>query len=220
MKKATTTRIPKLTKDNILTQYMQDVLEGKAPENIYLFAKGLGIDEHEFYAFFNSFEGIEQHFFGLLFDKTIETVQKSDSYKDYGSREKLLSFYYTFFGNLTQNRSFVLYLLPKGKLENVRKLKGLHHKFTAYFETLDIETMDVKSERLNKLQDRALKETAWLQLLSILKFWIHDSSADFEKTDILIEKSVTAGFELINTRPLKSVLDLGKFILKEMNPVA
>ena len=49
----------------------------------------------------------------------------------------------------------------------------------------------------------------------IMKFWMEDTSPAFEKTDVLIEKSVQAGFEMINTKPLESIIDLGKFLWKE-----
>ena len=42
-----------------------------------------------------------------------------------------------------------------------------------------------------------------------------DTSSSFEKTDIFIEKSVHASFDIINTTPVKSFIDLGKFLLKE-----
>jgi hypothetical protein len=48
-----------------------------------------------------------------------------------------------------------------------------------------------------------------------IKFWLDDSSAAFEKTDLYIEKSVNASFDLLNTIPLESVLDFGKFLVKE-----
>jgi hypothetical protein len=48
-----------------------------------------------------------------------------------------------------------------------------------------------------------------------LKFWLDDTSKSFEKTDIFIEKSINASFDLINISPLKSVVDLGKFLIKE-----
>ena len=48
-----------------------------------------------------------------------------------------------------------------------------------------------------------------------LKFWLDDTSPSFEKTDIYIEKSVKASFELMNTAPLESLIDFGKFIFKE-----
>jgi hypothetical protein len=66
-----------------------------------------------------------------------------------------------------------------------------------------------------KLQNRSLKESAWFQLLVTLKFWLDDTSPSFEKTDIFIEKSVRASFDLIDTTPLKSIIDFGKFLYKE-----
>ncbi|MNE93588.1 hypothetical protein D3C87_1812930 [compost metagenome] len=48
-----------------------------------------------------------------------------------------------------------------------------------------------------------------------LKFWLEDASPAFEKTDIFIEKSVKATFELMNITPIDSLIDFGKFIFKE-----
>ena len=48
-----------------------------------------------------------------------------------------------------------------------------------------------------------------------IKFWMDDDSAGLEKTDIFIEKSINTGFDLINVQPLKSVIDLGKFLFHE-----
>jgi hypothetical protein len=42
-----------------------------------------------------------------------------------------------------------------------------------------------------------------------------DNSAGFENTDIAIEKSVRAIFDVFDTQPLESVLDFGKFLWKE-----
>jgi hypothetical protein len=52
-------------------------------------------------------------------------------------------------------------------------------------------------------------------LLLTLKFWLDDVSPKFEKTDIYIEKSVNLSFELMDTAPIDSLIDLGKFIFKE-----
>jgi len=48
-----------------------------------------------------------------------------------------------------------------------------------------------------------------------MKFWLEDSSPSFEKTDIFIEKSVNTTFDILDIAPLKSVIDLGKFLFKE-----
>ena len=64
-----------------------------------------------------------------------------------------------------------------------------------------------------------LKESAWMQMIMILKFWINDTSPSFEKTDIFIEKSVNTSFDVLNVTPLKSIIDFGKFLFKEKSPV-
>jgi hypothetical protein len=72
-----------------------------------------------------------------------------------------------------------------------------------------------QQEKLQNFQEKTFQETSWIQLLLALKFWIDDSSPAFEKTDIYIEKSVKASFELMNIVPLDSLIDFGKFIFKE-----
>ena len=42
-----------------------------------------------------------------------------------------------------------------------------------------------------------------------------DTSKSFEKTDIVIEKSVNTVVDLLNTKPLESLFDLGKFLWNE-----
>ena len=44
---------------------------------------------------------------------------------------------------------------------------------------------------------------------------MEDSFPGFEKTDILIEKSINTVFEVFNNTPLEQVFDLGKFLFKE-----
>ena len=52
-------------------------------------------------------------------------------------------------------------------------------------------------------------------MVFILKYWKDDGSAGFEKTDMVIEKSVRAVFDVFETTPLESVVDFGKFLWKE-----
>jgi ubiquinone biosynthesis protein COQ9 len=53
--------------------------------------------------------------------------------------------------------------------------------------------------------------------VATLNFWLKDKSDNFEKTDVYIEKSLKAGFELLDFSALKSVFDFGKFIWSENN---
>ena len=197
---------------------MEYVLDyNEEPKSVYKFSKDNNFEESEFYKNFTSFESIKNEIFTAFLENTIELLHKSAEFESYNARNKLLSFYYTFFEILMANRSYVVYALEhqKNKLEVLKSLKGLKTGFSKFIDSLMIEKLDLKEERLEKLQERALNESAWIQLVITMKFWLDDTSPAFEKTDLFIEKSVNTSFDLMNITPLKSVIDLGKFLFKE-----
>ena len=118
---------------------------------------------------------------------------------------------------VTANRSFTVALLKedKNKLKSLSKLTELRKHFKQFFDTLEIEKVDLKQEKLVEFQEKTMSEMAWLQFLFTLKFWIEDTSLSFEKTDIFIEKSVNTSFDLLDITPLKSLIDFGKFMWQE-----
>jgi hypothetical protein len=91
----------------------------------------------------------------------------------------------------------------------------LRKKFLNFIDELDLGITELKNKNLDEVKDRVVNESYWIQMLVTLKFWLDDESKDFEKTDLFIEKSIAASFELTSTTPLKSVIDFGKFIFKE-----
>ncbi|WP_452220903.1 TetR family transcriptional regulator C-terminal domain-containing protein [Lacinutrix salivirga] len=207
-----------ITTNNIISFYMGYVLEhNEQPKSVYAFAKHNNFDEAKFYEHFGSFDAVEKGIFKAFFNNTHNALEASEDYAHFEPRNKLLSFYFTFFENLTANRSYVVYALHKHKnsLKNYAALSELKASFTTYIQELGIELIDAKQEQLEKIQNKGLKETAWLQLLLTMKFWMDDTSASFEKTDIFIEKSVNTSFDVLNVAPLKSIIDFGKFIFKE-----
>ena len=208
----------KLTKQRIIELFMDSMLEhNETPKSVYAFAKMNHFEEAEFYSFFGSFQALESSIFETFFDNTINTLEKSKDYKNYDAQNKLLSFYYTFFGNLTANRSYVVHALEtsNGGLNTLKKLKLLRKKFIKFVDTLELVDFEIKNKRIDDIKDNVVNESYWVQVLVTLKFWLDDDSADFEKTDLFIEKSIAASFELAHTKPLKSVVDFGKFLFKE-----
>lgn len=208
----------KVLKDEIIIHYMDYVLEhGNNPKSVYAFAKANNFEESEFYQHFASFTALEIEIFKTFFSNSINALDKNKEYQIFEARNKLLSFYYTFFENLTANRSYVVYALSKHKtnLKGLKNLSGLKSQFTQYISNLGIQMLDIKQEQFEKIQDSALKESAWIQLLLTIKFWLDDTSVAFEKTDLFIEKSVNTTFDVLDIAPVKSIIDLGKFLFKE-----
>ncbi|GGI57704.1 TetR family transcriptional regulator C-terminal domain-containing protein [Winogradskyella haliclonae] len=207
-----------ISKSDLITFFMDHVLmHDHKPKSVYAFAKAHNFDEAKFYEHYGSFEALEQSIFKTFFDNTHSILNKSEEYQSFDARNKLLSFYFTFFENLTANRSYVVYALGnhKEQMKSLKTLSQLKSSFNNYIEQLGINMLDLKQDRLEKIQNRGLKESTWLQLLITIKFWLDDTSPSFEKTDIFIEKSINTGFDLIDTTPLQSIIDLGKFMIRE-----
>lgn len=206
-----------ITKDNLISWYMEFVLENNHdPKTVFSFAKENNFEEADFYKFYGSFEAIKESIFSEFFNHTIKILAKSEDYPTYDARNKLLSFYFTFFEILTANRSYVVYALKENNdLKSLKYLKQLREDYKVFVSNIGVEKIDLKQEKLEKIQSKTIQESSWLQLIVTMKFWLDDTSPSFEKTDIFIEKSINARFDLIDVKPLKSIIDFGKFILKE-----
>ncbi|MFB9077069.1 TetR family transcriptional regulator C-terminal domain-containing protein [Flavobacterium procerum] len=207
-----------ISKEDIVSLYMDYVLEkGQKPKSVYHFAKENDFDEVEFYAFFGTLEGLEKEIFRMFFGNTVDLLNKNEEYQQYDMKNKMLSFYFTFFEVLTANRSYVLEALKleRNPIRNLAQLTALRDSFKEYVSEILTDDYRLEQERFQKFQEKAIQESAWLQLMMTIKFWIDDASPAFEKTDIFIEKSVNASFELMNVAPINHLIDFGKFLFKE-----
>ncbi len=205
-------------KISIISLFMDFVSEnGYHPASIDEFCDEHSITKKDFNAHFSSFKSLEKEIFYLFFFNTVNALEEDEGYANFDSKNKVLSIYYTFFENLTANRAYVLKALKSDTngLKSLKKLKKLKKSYIAYIANLDLDRIDLGQQAIENIQVKALQQSAWVQLLIILKFWLEDTSEAFEKTDVFIEKTINTTFHLIDTKLLKSVIDLGKFILKE-----
>jgi hypothetical protein len=215
---ANTKTTKKTTQNKIVDAYMDYVLEHEhEPRSVYKFTKDLKIKESEFYSHFGSFKALKQHIWDSFFNNTTEVIVKADGYDEYSSREKMLIFFYTMFEILTANRSYVLFALDESNdmTKNMGQLKSLRKHIKSFTKELIQIDNDDKQISLLKRNESVFSEGAWIQFMFLLKFWIDDQSADFEKTDIAIEKSVNTIFDVFDNTPLEKVIDFGKFLFKE-----
>jgi hypothetical protein len=207
-----------LTRDKIISMYMNYRLEnGERPKSVYQFTKLNQFSETEFYSFFGTIESVEKEIFKQFLKKTVELIQKDSCYETYDMKSKMLSFYFTFFELLSANRSYVVMSLKEhqNQLKNLMQLTTLRSEFKSYISEIITDEVRTQHEKFQNIQKKAIQESSWIQFLLTMKFWLEDESPAFEKTDIFIEKSVKASFELMNITPLDSLIDFGKFIFKE-----
>ena len=204
--------------NTIITKFMEDVLEDNIPKNVFVFCKNHDLEETDFYHHYSSLDHLQQQIWVKFLDNTIQTLEADAAYHEYNDTNKLIAFYFTFFEVLTLNRSYVTTVLPNDvqALKNLKQLTALRPALKSFLDhALTSTNMGFINEQLATFTKPLLKETHWIQFLFVLHFWLNDNSKGFEKTDILIEKLVNTSQELKDTKPLESLLDLGKFLWKE-----
>lgn len=202
--------------NHIITLYMNDVLENNHnTKNVYVFCKNNHIEESQFYSFFGSLDAIKQSIWIKFLDNAIDTLSKDVNYASYPDKNKLLSLYFTLFEILTLNRSYIVYSLMENKegMKNLKDFKAFRSNFKEFVN--DMIQENESNGRLSNVTRPLFSEGAWIQFLFILKFWIDDNSKSFEKTDILIEKSVNTIVDLLDIKRVDNLLDFGKFLWKE-----
>jgi Tetracyclin repressor-like, C-terminal domain len=216
-KKATEKKV-QIDDNHIISLFMNDVLEDNHnTKNVYVFCKKNNINEADFYSFFGSLDAVKQSIWAKFLENAIATVEKDKNYESYPNKNKLLSLYFTLFEILTLNRSYVVYSLQENKmgLKNLQDFKHFRKDFKDFVKQIIEEDTTLLSDRISNITKPIFSEGAFAQFLFVLKFWMDDNSKSFEKTDILIEKSVNTVVDLLDTKPLESLFDLGKFLFKE-----
>jgi hypothetical protein len=216
--KKTTSKKKAIDDNSIISIYMDYVLDkNEEPKNVFSFCKEHKINETEFYTFFGSIEALKQEIWVKFFENAIKTIEGEEAFESYSDKNKLLTLYFTLFEILTLNRSYVLFSLKENKegLKNLQNLKQFRSHFKDFIVTIIDDNENMVSDKISKVTKPVFAEGAWIQFLFLLKFWMDDTSKSFEKTDVLIEKSVNTVVDLLDTKPLESLFDLGKFLWKE-----
>lgn len=189
--------------------------QGK-PSDVESLASQYNFEPDLFHEHFESFEALDRAIFKTLIDISIATLAESPDFVSFSKKDKLLSLYYTLFENFTLNREFVVITI-KGyglSLNAISLFSELKESFMGFVDSLQMETLRL-NDTVESIQKKSIKEGFWVQFLLTVKFWLSDDSDQCEKTDIFIEKSINTGVELLNTRSLNNIIDLGKFLYAE-----
>jgi len=203
------------TAQQIKNGYIDYVLtHDEQPKSVYSFVKKLKITEAEFYEFYASFESIEKMIWVEITAETIDTIQQQEVWAQYSSRDRMLSFFYSYVEVLKRQRSFIVYSLKKHatRFASPAVLSGVKPIFENFAEELINEGLETGELADRKFLTKKYKDALWIQFAFIINFWISDDSAGFEKTDEAIEKGINVTFDLFQRSPLDNLLEYGKFL--------
>lgn len=203
------------TAQQIRNAYIDFVLTNDSkPKSVYSFAKKLKITEADFYQFFSSFESIEKTIWFELTFETFSKIKEQEVWQQYTSREKMLSFFYSYLEHLKSERSFVIYSLKhnRGKFSTPGVLAGVKPIFENFAQEIIDEGLESGELAERKFLSKRYKDALWVQFAFILNFWINDDSEGFEKSDEAIEKGINVTFDLFQQSPIDNIIDYGKFL--------
>ena len=208
----------KISASEIITFYMDYVVEHESkPDSVEEFAELHQFDDVIFYNHFASFKELEKTIYNVLFENSLVVLKQTPEYQSFSKKDKLLSLYYTFFENLTLNRDYIKLNLKgfENQLKALSVFSLLRNSFIAFIDELNLQTINLNVDSIENIQKKTIKESAWIQLLFTIKFWLDDTSEASEKTDIFIEKSINTSMELLDTKSLHNIIDFAKFLYKE-----
>ena len=204
-----------ISSEQIKKHYIDYVLtNGEAPKSVYNFAKSLKISESDFYKIYSSFSMIEKKVWEDLTLQTLIKIKEQEVWMQYSSREKMLSFFYSYIELLKTQRSFIIYTLknhPK-RLTTPDVLSDVKPLFENFAEDIINEGIDSGELTERKFISKHYKDALWIQFAFIINFWIDDDSAAFEKTDEAIERGINVSFDLFKKSPLDNLFEYGKFL--------
>ena len=203
------------TAAKIKSAYIDFVLtHDEKPKSVYSFTKKLKVSEADFYNYYASFESIEKMIWVELLIEAIGEIQGQELWTQYSSREKMLSFFYSYVELLKGHRSFVRYSLKSHgkKLSTPEVLSGVKPIFENFAEQIIEEGIESGELADRKFFAKRYKDALWIQYAFILNFWLDDDSQGFEKTDEAIEKGIQVTFDLFQRSPIDNLFEYGKFL--------
>jgi len=208
------------TSQQIKTGYIDYVLtHDEKPKSVYSFVKKIKISKAEFYKFYGSFESIEKLIWAELTAEAIDTIQQQEVWAQYSSRDRMLSFFYSYMELLKGHRSFIVYSLKKhtDRFSTPEVLAGAKPIFENFATGLINEGLESGELADRKFFAKRYKDALWVQFAFLVNFWINDDSAEFERTDEAIEKGINVTFDLFQRSPIDNLVEYGRFLSRNVN---
>ncbi|MEM6278751.1 MAG: hypothetical protein AAF733_04685 [Verrucomicrobiota bacterium] len=201
--------------DHVIGKYIHIVLEtGHPPVSVYAFAKELGVSEREFFEEFASTDAVESEIWRRSVSDTIHAVEQGEEWSGFGAQQKLLTFYYALCDRILDQRSFYLARfprIPKGDKPH-RSLCRMREEFTEFAKRILDAGRESGEVACRGNLTQAYPLGLFGHLLSVIEFYLEDTSRGFERTDAYIEKSVRLAFDVIGTQAVDSAFDLFRFL--------
>lgn len=204
-------------KNQIVSEYVKYCLKsGHAPANVFLFCETLNLTESAFYNHFSSLEKVEEYVLVSRWETIAANFAADEQFASYSITEKMLTLHFAFIESVREIRSYLLWKYQdwKNPMDQIKGLMGLRSAFQATVSPL-LDAASISGEVPDrKVISKLNVEALGMNLAFVLHFWLKDDSADFERTDACIEKSVQLTMDFVGRNAVDKLFDLGKFLFQ------
>ncbi|MFN7708918.1 MAG: hypothetical protein ACK5QE_09685 [Sphingobacteriia bacterium] len=198
--------------EKITAAYLRLVNTEYEPINAHTVAEAAGITEAELYQYFSGADAVGARLWLDLGQEVSAALRESEVYASYPARQKMLSYFFTFFELALRLRTFIDYTVQDKAI-----LKPYREAFKALMEELVQEGLDAEDIKDRLALSRNYPDMLWELHLKLIRIWLHDTSAGFAETEKAIEHYSKLPLELIGPNLLDSVADTVKYQLEKMN---
>lgn len=204
-------------KNQIVSEYVKYCLKhGHAPANVFLLCESLEMTETEFYNYFSSLEKVEESVLVNRWEDVAARFAQDEQFGSFTITEKMLTMHFAFVESLREIRSYLLWKFQdwKNPTDQIKGLMGLRSAFQATVTPM-LNAASISGEIPDrKVISKLNVEALGMNLAFVMHFWLKDDSADFERTDACIEKSVQLTMDFVGRNAVDKLFDFGKFLIQ------
>lgn len=188
--------------------------EGHPPRSVARFCKEIGVTEEVFFKHFPSLHAVEKAFWRHWITEVISAVERGEDWKEFTARERYLAFLFALTQSASTRRSLLLErfhdISPISHPAALERMRAEFLEFARRLVDHGTESGEIAERRgLTTLYPGIL----YVHLRWVIDQWLKDESAEFERTDAFIEKTVALAFDLFRSQALDSAADLIRFLL-------
>ena len=140
-------------------------------------------------------------------------MASDETFQAYSLREKWLATLFSFFEALKAERSLYVLTWPKGHdLLFSKTSTQLREKYLEQASKWIDEGEQESTIKEGCIPMELKQEITWWHFVFLIDFWLKDDSKGFERTDVLIEKTVHLLFDVMGHEMGEKLVDLVKFL--------
>jgi AcrR family transcriptional regulator len=199
--------------ENALTSAYVSMVNADAHAiNPHTVAEKAGVSEADFYQHFPSVEAIGSRVWLDLGKEVAQILQESEAYRSYPARQKVLSYFFTFFDVALKHRTFVSKTWCQEAVT-----KAYKDEFKLLMSELVREGIDSDDIKDRLTLSSQYPKVLWELHQKLVGFWLKDQSEGFTDTEKAVESYSRLPLELMGPNLFDTVLDTFKFELERRN---